>query len=105
MSCLLILVMHGLPADFLSVIYANNPSTGAREDWPFTPSLRQFFLLKSTYSYILIFINPLCVECKECYVIENMRNCDYEKGMKVKVPVQDALAGLVGPIPLPPLLR
>jgi hypothetical protein len=29
----------------------------------------------------------------------------YEKGMKVKVPVQDALAGLAGPHPLPPLLR
>jgi hypothetical protein len=34
-----------------------------------------------------------------------MRNCDHVKGMKVKVPVQDALAGLAGPHPLPPLLR
>jgi hypothetical protein len=34
-----------------------------------------------------------------------MRNCDYVKGMKVKVPVQDALAGLAGHHPLPPLLR
>ncbi len=34
-----------------------------------------------------------------------MRNCDYVKGMKVKVPVQDALAVLAGPHPLSPLLR
>jgi hypothetical protein len=27
---------------------------------------------------------------------------DYVKGMKVKVPVQDALAGLAGPLPPPP---
>jgi hypothetical protein len=34
-----------------------------------------------------------------------MHNCDYVKGMKVKVPVQNALAGLAGPHSLPPLLR
>ena len=34
-----------------------------------------------------------------------MHIIDYVKGMKVKVPVQDALAGLAGPHPLPPLLR
>ncbi len=34
-----------------------------------------------------------------------MLNCGYVKGMKAEVPVQDALAGLAGPHPLPPLLR
>jgi hypothetical protein len=37
--CLPILVMQGYPADFLLIVYAKNPSTGAGGDRPLTPSL------------------------------------------------------------------
>ncbi len=37
--------------------------------------------------------------------MKNMCNRNHVRGMKVKVPVQGALAGLAGPHPLPPLLR
>ncbi len=103
MLCTLILVKHGLPADFLSVSLCKESLS-----WSGTGPYSLLAIVSSHKSNTLIIlfmmINSTLYWCK-ILCVWSMCNCSHVKRMKVKVPDWDALTGLAGPHPIHPFLR
>jgi hypothetical protein len=66
--CFPILVMHGEPADLLSIIYAKHSLYWSRRGQAPHSFLVTVLSPKSNI-VILLFINPLCVEWEYCCII------------------------------------
>jgi hypothetical protein len=66
--CFPILVMHGEPADLLSIIYAKHSLYWSRRGQAPHSFLVTVLSPKSSI-VILLFINPLYVECEYCCII------------------------------------